>query len=179
MRFFLVGEILRSSHRGSTSPTPLPLPAPGSRRHHGSQPSRGLLPLAQGKASRPTLRLDPATATRSLLGPVQKALRSRSGRRAEPDAPDAASAAHAPAPAPAPRRARKRHDKPEAWVEAETIGRPLRRSATAAVRAASSSSAPLLDTRRCELPRHSENSLYRDSRRDRQFLSSSCDALLE
>lgn len=45
----------------------------------------------------------------------------------------------------------------------ETIGRPLRRSAAAAVRAVSSFSAPLLDTRRCELPRHSENSLYRNA----------------
>jgi len=46
-------------------------------------------PCGGGKASRPTLRLDPVTTR--LLGPVQKAVLSGSSRRAEPDAPEASA----------------------------------------------------------------------------------------
>ncbi|OEL24116.1 Zinc finger CCCH domain-containing protein 17 [Dichanthelium oligosanthes] len=60
--------------------------------------TRPSVPEPQGgrggaKASRTPLRLDPATAR--LLGPAQKAALFRSGRRAEPAAADAASAAPA------------------------------------------------------------------------------------
>ncbi|RLM93281.1 zinc finger CCCH domain-containing protein 17-like [Panicum miliaceum] len=78
--------------RLGTGPARAPAPA------RWSPYARSSVPEPQGgrggaKASRPPLRLDPATER--LLGPAQKAAPSGSRRRAEPAAPDAASAAPA------------------------------------------------------------------------------------
>ncbi|CAD6240205.1 unnamed protein product [Miscanthus lutarioriparius] len=86
-----ISSTLAARLRTGHSPAPSPARAP-ARWSPYARPSVSE-PCGGAKSSRPTLRLDPATTR--LLGPVQKAVLSGSSRRAEPDAPDAASAAPA------------------------------------------------------------------------------------
>ena len=143
--------------RLGTGPARAPAPA------RWSPYARSSVPEPQGgrggaKASRPPLRLDPATAR--LLGPAQKVEPSGSRSRPEPAAPGAASAAPAgrsrggemtsPEPVLKP--------KPDAGYDTPPVEKRRCSGKGGFV-----SSAPSLDTQRSVLPRLSENSLYNNA----------------
>ncbi|PUZ58428.1 hypothetical protein GQ55_5G508700 [Panicum hallii var. hallii] len=118
---------ISSTHAGRLGTGPARAPAPA----RWSPYARSSVPEPQGgrggaKASRPPLRLDPATER--LLGPAQKAAPSGSRRRAEPAAPDGASAAPAGrsrgGEMTSPEPVLKPKPKPDAGIDAPPVKKP-------------------------------------------------------